>query len=232
LSKTASPSIDILLPSNLERFLYMCTDNNSKVITDWFNQHAKEGFFDVGPEVHKRMTDAVETGYCNEENTFKTISDIFDRTQLILDPHTAVGKHVAENSRNGDHTVPMVVAGTAHFSKFPTAVLKALDQSLPDDAPLTSVNDKLHSLESKTSFHRSIQTLGVTKRIHNINCDPDKEAIVGEIRKFLRSRRSQKFAASLKNLQTQVSNIEDALSEDRSKINVQLQQILEKLNKL
>lgn len=210
LVKTPSPSIDILLPSNLERFLYFCTDKNAGMINSWFDQHATQGYFDVPADVLERMSEDVTCGWCGEDECLETISGIYDRTNLILDPHTAVGTHVAKKACEGRQN-PIVVAGTAHFSKFPTAVLRALNKSLPYDASLMDVNKKMHAIKTDTAFHNSIKNLGKTKVVHKVNCEPDKEAIVTEIRKFLSARRSNALELENAALKAELASMKQGL---------------------
>jgi threonine synthase len=193
LVKTPSPSIDILLPSNLERFLYLCTNRDASPIQEWFEQHAKTGHFQVPSQIHERMARDVEAEWCGEVDCMLTIRNVYNRTGQVLDPHTAVGHYVAEKATK-DRKAPVVVAGTAHFSKFPTAVLRALGQSVPANATLEHINKKLHSIKTDTPFHSEIKKLSHVKRLHSAQCNSNREEIIAEIRKFLTARRSKKSA--------------------------------------
>jgi len=191
LMKTPAPSIDILLPSNLERFLYMCTDGDAGLIRDWFDQHRDEGHFEVPDDIKLKLR-SVEARWANEQETMDTMRGVYERTGQILDPHTAVGLKAAQredgHSRDG---VPIVIAGTAHYSKFPTAVLQALDVEC-SSSDLGEVNAAVHSIKTTTAPHKSIKDLTNVTRIHNVNCEPNKEDIVTEIRKFLKARTQAK----------------------------------------
>jgi threonine synthase len=199
LVKTPSPSIDILLPSNLERFLYLCTDRKAAPILEWFEQHAKDGHFQVPAQMHERMARDVEADWCGEVDCMLTMRNVYNATGQILDPHTAVGHFVAKAATK-ERTAPVVVAGTAHFSKFPIATLRALGHAVPANATLEEINSKLHSIVTDTPFHSEIKKLGKEKFLHTANCNPVKDEIVAEIRKFLTARRLKNPKPALKKM--------------------------------
>jgi threonine synthase len=121
---TASPSIDILRASNVERFLWFLTGNNSKEVARCMASLDANKIFEVSEDVKDRMKQIMRSGMCTEEECAATIAQTFKETNIIIDTHTAVALHVAKQ-----HQEPglfQIVASTAHFAKFPDAVLKAL----------------------------------------------------------------------------------------------------------
>lgn len=179
LEKTVSPSIDILLPSNLERFLYVMSDGDHKLVTTLFSELVKNGHFKVPQEMLESMH--LSAASCNEPDTLEVIGDVYKRTGHILDPHTAVAHAVGIRFPGNN---PMVIAGTAHYLKFPTAVMQALGLPLADslDAQLAA----LRQLPTKTVFHRAIDSL--TSQTPSRQCPASSEAIQNAIIAFLDRR--------------------------------------------
>lgn len=160
LVPTASPSIDILVSSNIERFLYLLTSGDVGIVSSMMHQLSVHKSFTLPDYLTEIMQRTFWAGTCSEERCGKVIFDVFEssRGMRVLDTHTAVAIEVAEqyrkamvekeekeyfeehDARSDRHRsskyakglpdsvleVPLVVAGTAHWSKFPVAVDKAL----------------------------------------------------------------------------------------------------------
>ena len=100
-----SPSIDILVSSNLERLLWLASGGNGALVGKLFTQLAREKHFSLlqhGPEgsdVLRHLRSVFSAGWASEEQTLSTIRDTFSATGVLLDPHTAVAKHVADQYR-------------------------------------------------------------------------------------------------------------------------------------
>ena len=133
---TASPSMDILVSSNLERQLFELTGRDSRAIAKWMDDLQKKRAFQVDEQTFARVQenfhgDSVDTAEC-----LATIKDVHERYGYLLDPHTAVAFRAAERLR-GDH--PVLIASTAHWAKFGANVYRALHgiapgEPLPDEA--------------------------------------------------------------------------------------------------
>ena len=124
---TISPSMDILISSNLERFLYDLTDNNDKVVSEWMNQLNTTGRYEVSQEVKEKLT-SLFWGDCSDDaETMASIKKCADEYQYVIDTHTAVAKSVYDKyvSQTGDKT-KTVIASTASPFKFNQSVLIAL----------------------------------------------------------------------------------------------------------
>ena len=133
LHKTCSPSMDILVSSNLERLLYFLSGDTA-LVAKLMKQLNTEGFYTV-PEALKNAIQAeFSCGCCGDETAQKTIAKVFKKTGYLCDPHTATAWAVAEDyvNQSGD-AAPMVVLSTASPYKFPTAVLEALGESTDMD---------------------------------------------------------------------------------------------------
>ena len=133
LHKTDSPSMDILVSSNLERLLYLLS-GDCELVADLMKQLNEQGFYTV-PEALKAAIDAeFWADFAGDGATAETIRDVWDKHGYLCDTHTAVGWYVAESyvNQTGD-TRPMVVLSTASPYKFPKAVLEALGGDLSGD---------------------------------------------------------------------------------------------------
>ena len=132
--KTPSPSMDILVSSNLERQLFELTDRDARAIVGWMRDLREKRAFEVDDETRAKMGELYAAGSVDNETCLATIRDVFDRCGYLMDPHTAVAYKVAEGLR--EEGVPVVVASTAHWAKFGNNVYRALHGiALADDLP-------------------------------------------------------------------------------------------------
>jgi len=125
--QTISPSMDILISSNFERFLYEMSERNAEQVQTWYGS-SNQGTFTVDPATLKRCQDTVYAGWANEEDTLETISQSYKAYQYVFDPHTAVAMKVYEDYRSAtnDQTFT-VIASTASPFKFASDVLIGLE---------------------------------------------------------------------------------------------------------
>lgn len=124
---TISPSMDILISSNLERLLYHLCGENDIQIKEWFGELSAEGKYEVTDEVKNLLTDGFYAGCCDDNDTKQTIKSVFEKYSYTCDTHTAVAVKVYEDykARTGDKT-KTVIASTASPYKFSSSVLEAL----------------------------------------------------------------------------------------------------------
>lgn len=125
---TISPSMDILISSNLERLLYLMCGENDAQIREWFGSLAKEGRYEVTPEIKAKLAEEFAAGFCDDNETKATIKKIYDKYSYTLDTHSAVAVKVYEDYRQstGD-TTKTVIASTASPYKFSASVLEAIE---------------------------------------------------------------------------------------------------------
>ncbi|MEP2578936.1 MAG: threonine synthase [Roseibium sp.] len=123
VTPTISPSMDIQISSNFERLLSEVCGKDGAAVRRMMDQLAQSGSFAIEAGPLEAMRAVVGAGRCNEEETAATIAQTWKEAGYLLDPHTAIGVHVAKSHEDG--SVPMVVLGTAHPAKFPDAVEKA-----------------------------------------------------------------------------------------------------------
>ena len=130
---TVSPSMDILISSNLERLLYLMTGRDEAQIREWFGKLASEGCYEVSDAVKAKLSDEFWAGFCDDAQTKETIHDIYTKYSYTCDTHTAVAVKVYNDYKaaTGD-TTKTVIASTASPYKFSAAVLEALEGKASD----------------------------------------------------------------------------------------------------
>lgn len=123
---TNSPSMDILISSNLERLLYLLSGRDGARIRDWMNGLDKDKVYEVNEKVRAGLGDFYG-GYCTQEETLATIGRMWRENHYLMDTHTAVAYKVYEDYRkeSGDET-PTVIASTASAYKFAESVASAI----------------------------------------------------------------------------------------------------------
>lgn len=126
LLKTTSPSMDILVSSNLERLLYMLS-GDTKLVASLMKQLKEEGAYTVPDALKAAIQKEFWAAYCDDARAAEIIGRVYREQHYLCDPHTASGFAAAEDYRNetGDLT-PMVILSTASPYKFPAAVLSAI----------------------------------------------------------------------------------------------------------
>ena len=124
---TISPSMDILISSNLERLLYHLTGENDKLINEWFGALKTSGKYEVNDDVKKQLSELFWAGCCSDEETKAQIHKTFTEEHYLLDTHSAVAVKVYEDYRakTGD-TTKTIIASTANPYKFGRAVYDAV----------------------------------------------------------------------------------------------------------
>jgi threonine synthase len=138
---TCSPSMDILISSNLERLLYLVTGEDDALIRDWFGQLATNGKYEVNDTVKAVLKDEFYGGYCDDADTKKTIKEIYEKYGYTCDTHTAVAVKVYQDykAQTGDDT-KTIIASTASPYKFSASVLEAIDGKVADIDEYDMVN--------------------------------------------------------------------------------------------
>ena len=140
--QTVSPSMDIQVASNFERYLYYLFDENPARLRETFAAFAVTGRMEFTPEEQQRVKDEFLSISVNQEETLATIAEFHRRTGYLLDPHTAVGVKGAMSGLTGDAAV--VCLATAHPAKFGEAVTRAIGKEPPLPPSLVGI-DKLSS---------------------------------------------------------------------------------------
>lgn len=125
--KTVSPSMDILISSNLERLLFDLTDKNSDLISQWMDKLKIDGKYTVDSGTMKKISSLFWAAYSNEAETLKTIELIYKEHGYVVDTHTAVAIDVYDKYviSTGDMTKSVIVSTASPF-KFNESVVKAI----------------------------------------------------------------------------------------------------------
>ena len=124
---TVSPSMDILISSNLERLLYHLSDENTELINQWFTALKETGRYEVTPEVKSKIADLFYAGCCSDTETKAAIKDCFESYSYLMDTHTAVAYKVYNDyKKNTGDSTKTLIASTANPYKFGAAVFDAL----------------------------------------------------------------------------------------------------------
>ncbi len=132
---TPSPSMDILVSSNLERQLFELTNRDSNAIATWMKDLKQDRCFRVDPATFARVREHFVSDSVDNATCLQTIKEVFEAYEYLLDPHTAVAYRAAENLRGEN---PVLIASTAHWAKFGDNVYRALhdidsNEALPTD---------------------------------------------------------------------------------------------------
>lgn len=149
---TVSPSMDILISSNLERLLYILCGRDSDIINDWFTQLKENGKYTVSDDVKSKISEVFAAGCCDDVMTKATIGRTYSDYNYLSDTHTAVAINVynAYEEKTGDKT-PVVIASTASPFKFSKAVLSAVDKDnkeYEDEFATVAALEKVSSLKA------------------------------------------------------------------------------------
>ena len=163
LHKTDSPSMDILVSSNLERLLYLMSGDTA-LVAQLMSQLNKDGFYTVPEKLLADIQDAFWAGYCDDKGGATAIARVWNEKKYLCDTHTASGWAVAEDyvNQTGD-TAPMVVLSTASPYKFPAAVLSSLE-----DVPAMDEFQQMERLEavSGVKIPENLSGLQQKKELH------------------------------------------------------------------
>lgn len=146
---TTSPSMDILISSNLERLLYLLTGEDDAQIREWFTALAEKGTYEVTNAVKAKLTEQFYGGFCDDAETKATIAELYQKYGYTCDTHTAVAVKVYEDYRKetGD-TTKTLIASTASPFKFSASVLDALGKKPADGTDEYDMVELLHEVSS------------------------------------------------------------------------------------
>ncbi len=181
---TISPSMDILISSNLERFLYNLSNDDDAVISDLMQKLSSEGSYEVDDAIKSKIKDIFSGGCADDEETMAAIKKCRDDFGYVIDTHTAVAKAVYDNyvSQTGDMT-KTVIASTASPFKFNQSVLIALSghgavAGKDEFALLDDLAEK-----SGMDIPKSLAELKNKPRLFNTVCE--KEQMIQVVSDFL-----------------------------------------------
>lgn len=132
--KTSSPSMDILVSSNLERLLYLLSDCDAELVAKYMSELKTVGEYTVNSDILSKLQNEFWAEYCGDSETFDTIKGVYEKYGYLCDTHTAVGWNVAEKfiKETGNRN-KTVVLSTASPYKFAASVEKAIGETPVDN---------------------------------------------------------------------------------------------------
>ena len=166
---TSSPSMDILISSNLERLIYTVAGQDAKKNSELMAQLKEKGSYEITPEMKECLSD-FEGGFATEEETKETIRTTYEKTGYVMDTHTAVAVYVCAQYRknSGDHK-KCLVASTASPYKFIHSVMSAIDEKYADVDEFELI-DELSRI-SGTTVPKAIEEIRNAEIRHKRECD-------------------------------------------------------------
>ena len=178
---TASPSMDILVSSNLERLLFDLSGRNDREIRAYMNDLAEKGAYQVSDAILEELHSQYWGGFCDEAETLSTIAQYYKEYGYLMDTHTAVAAQVMEQYRKetGDDAVTVFVS-TASPYKFCDHVLKAIGET-----PVGTGVELLDQLNEVTGVPvpRRLAALKGKQRRFDLTCE--KAEMDGAVLDFL-----------------------------------------------
>lgn len=177
---TSSPSMDILISSNLERLIYTIAGRDAQKNAELMAQLREKGSYEITPEMKERLGDFVG-GYATEEETAATIRTTYEKTGYVMDTHTAVAAYVcAQYRKDSGDDKKCLVASTASPYKFIHSVMSAIDVKYADVDEFELI-DELSRI-SGTEIPNAIEEIRNADIRHTRECEAgDMKAAVKEI---------------------------------------------------
>ena len=169
---TSSPSMDILISSNLERLIYTIAGQDAEKDTELMNELKEKGVYEITPEMKERLAD-FRGGYATEAETAEMIHDTYKKTGYVMDTHTAVAAYVCKKYREeSKDTKKCLVASTASPYKFARSVMTAIDPAY-DAMDEFQLIDELNKV-SGFPIPNAIEEIRNAEIRHTTECDADK----------------------------------------------------------
>ncbi len=166
--KTVSPSMDILVSSNLERLLYLLSDGNAEEVAGYMKDLSEKGFYKVSDALLSKLKETFVASFTDDKVTLETIKEVYDKDGYLCDTHTAVAFRAALDIKEKGKTV---ILSTASPYKFPVAVLSALGEDTPDNE--FRVMDKLNRITG-VAIPKNLSGLESKKVLHSTVIEKDE----------------------------------------------------------
>ncbi len=162
--KTISPSMDILISSNLERLLYYVSGSDNEYVASLMRDLQEKGEYTIAPTLLAQLKEEFSAGYATNKETQEVIKDVYEKDGYVLDPHTAVAYKVLLDQKDEQHV--NVVLSTASPYKFTRSVYEALyDETNEDEFTLmrelnkktnVTICENLKDLDKKPVLHEDV----------------------------------------------------------------------------
>lgn len=178
---TSSPSMDILISSNLERLIYRIAGNDAEKNASLMKALSEKGVYEITGEMREELKDFVG-GYAGEKECFAMIKKLYDEFSYVIDTHTAVAAAAYEKYREETKdTAKTIIASTASPYKFTRSVMKAIDEKYDAMGDFELV-DELSRI-SVTDVPKAIEEIRTAPVLHDTVCEKDEMKAV--VKKFL-----------------------------------------------
>lgn len=179
---TTSPSMDILISSNLERLIYLVSGENSEETKALMEALTADGSYTITDEMKERLTEFAG-GYATETETAECIRNVYEETGYVIDTHTAVAADVCgkyrkanpcdrDSKKNTEQSEKYLVASTASPYKFVKSVLTAIDEKYGETEELKLL-EELEKV-SGVEMPQAVREILDAKILHTLECDADK----------------------------------------------------------
>ena len=169
---TTSPSMDILISSNLERLLYRISGDNDQKTKDMMEALKSTGKYTITEDMKARLDDFA-AGYATEEECAQNIKKVYDKTGYVMDTHTSVASYVCEcYQKNSGDNKKCVIASTASPYKFVKSVMSAIDPKYADQDEFSLL--KVLEETSGREMPQAIKDILNANILHDLECDADK----------------------------------------------------------
>ncbi len=165
---TSSPSMDILISSNLERLIYKIAGNDAEKNAAFMKQLTGDGEYSITDDMRAEL-DSFIGGFATEEETAKEIADVYKDTGYVIDPHTAVASYVCRDKAKAKKT-KTVIASTASPYKFTRSVMMAIDADKYGDMEDFELVDELNKL-SGVKIPQAIESIRTAPILHDTVCE-------------------------------------------------------------
>ena len=169
---TNSPSMDILISSNLERLIYLAAGEDAEKTRELMEELKKDGHYTVTSGMEEKLSDFA-AGYTDEDKTKESIRRVYKRTGYVMDTHTAVACHVCEEyMKESNDAKKCVIASTASPYKFVHSVMDALEGIKEETDEL----ELLPRLEEASGIEmpQAVKDILDAEILHHTECDADK----------------------------------------------------------
>lgn len=182
---TPSPSMNILVSSNLERFLYLIT-NNSVRVKEWMKDLKEKKRFTIDTDTRKKIGEFIFADWVDNTDGLTCIKNTLEKTGYLLDPHTAVATEVANRykSQTKSEDVPLIICSTAHWSKFPRHVFAAINGA-SQEKNIFKLLSLIKQKAPKTQIPPNILALQKKEKTNIPVLPPSKDVIEEAILNFL-----------------------------------------------
>ncbi|MDO5293586.1 MAG: threonine synthase [bacterium] len=169
---TSSPSMDILISSNLERLVYRIAGQDSEINAELMKSLTKDGVYNITDEMKAKLADFVG-GYSDEAETAKTIKKLYEDTGYVIDTHTAVAAGVYNDyKQDSKDDTKTIIASTASPFKFTRSVMEAIDPAYASKTDFELV-DELSKI-GNVKVPQAIEDIRNAKVLHDTVCDVDE----------------------------------------------------------